>query len=153
MNTYQIHDKTYLIQDGKLFVEVSPVDTGSSRDEKTTAALRDAVVRTHAIRGKVTKALTTGKQKRCGNCGKPGHQRRTCSEVEARLDAEPTQSSGLCVICNSPEHVTKDCDGLAEEIDRLRGQGLDSLRIAATLKIRLSTINENWPALTNTDES
>lgn len=75
MNTYTMNGKTYLVHDSKLFVEVEPHEPGVTRDERTTAALKVAVKRTH-------EKLEEGSRKK--RCGVDERQPRTGSRRETR---------------------------------------------------------------------
>jgi hypothetical protein len=44
-----------------------------------------------------------------------------------------------CHICEE-DHLTRDCPSFVSKVSELRGRGMDSLRIASNLKIRLKDI-------------
>lgn len=122
MKTYHIEGKTFLLHDGRLFMEVpgDPAETGVA-GPALPAATRRPVAKKDAQSGK-------GSGRKCGKCGRPGHTYRTCPKTE-RLEDYPDKKP-------APVSAISE-EGLREKVLELKDEGLDALRIAARLKIPL----------------
>jgi hypothetical protein len=149
MKQYEINGSIYLCDGDKLYVEVATANTDG-----------DLVFNKNAPAPIVHKKYKTRKAKASADlchCGRPAGHRGThkgakikkrgpykkkgnalppAQEEDIPDDAAPVLS---CHICEE-DHLTRDCPNFGATIAQYREQGMDSLRIASKLKIRLADI-------------
>ena len=111
-------NREVLMWDDKFYIEVSPKFETSQEDTK-----------------QLNEPPKEKKEKRCGKCHKLGHTGWTCeSKKIPKLsdnnddDDEPPEKA----------EVTRD------QVQELKDQGLNSLRVAQKLNCTLKAVNEHW---------
>ena len=147
MKQYEINGSIYLCDGDKLYVEVARANTDG-----------ELVFDKNAPQPKPLKKYKTRKTKTSADlchCGRPANHRGTHKGAKikkrgpykkkgdavppAQEDEQDEKPVLICHICEL-NHMTRDCPDFATHIAGLREQGLDSLRIASELKIRLADI-------------
>ena len=86
-----------------------------------------------------------GVKRKCKNCGEPGHRSDTCpAEKSEAPAAKPTRDAGItCRVCKDTEHFTIDCPDFADKVKTMHEEdGLDTLRISATLKVPFQKVRD-----------
>jgi len=75
------------------------------------------------------------KQRNCGLCGKPGHRREKCPTAEVEVEEGEGRKEYKPKLSGEELHAA---------VQGLKADGLDSLAVTKKLKIRYSTVMENW---------
>lgn len=142
---YVIGEEEIFKRDGKLYrlVEIVPEGVVDDRivtgPRGTSAPLMGIPVsETRQVTAAPHVRKNTGKRG-CSICTKQGHNAKTCPENGPKDQDEDDE-----VRTTLPAHSALTDDELRVQVPDLQKQGLDSLRIAAKLKVPLRKVNEFW---------
>jgi hypothetical protein len=115
MTIYQLNGESFIVFEGKVYVELSPIGQAAPRER-------------HAIPPKPGK----GKKgpRRCKACGETGHRSDNCPNKHGRSAEKPI--SGM------------SAEDIKERIAELKADGLTSVEVAKELGCTLQLVNRYW---------
>jgi hypothetical protein len=115
MTIYQLNGESFILHDGKIYAELTPVEQAVRAEGRPTPP--------KAVKGK--KGL-----RRCKACGEPGHRSDNCPNEGGRSAQKPI--SGM------------NAEDIKERIAELKADGLTSVEVAKKLGCTLQLVNRYW---------
>jgi hypothetical protein len=115
MRIYQLNGESFIVHEGKVYVELSPVEQAIRAEERPVSP--------KAVKGKKG-------ARRCKACGEPGHRSDNCPKKGGKSAEKPI--SGM------------SAEDIKERIAELKADGLTSVEVAKELGCTLQLVNRYW---------
>ena len=115
MTIYQLNGESFILHDGKIYVELTPVEQAARAEGRATPP--------KGVKGKKG-------PRRCKACGEPGHRSDNCPNKGGRSAQKPI--SGM------------SAEDIKERIAELKADGLTSVEVAKELGCTLQLVNRYW---------
>jgi len=115
MRIYQLNAESFIVHEGKVYVELSPLEQAVRAEERPTTS--------KAAKGKKG-------PRHCKACGEPGHRSDNCPNKGGNSAQKPI--SGMSAA------------DIKEKIAELKADGLTSVEVAKDLGCTLQLINRYW---------
>jgi hypothetical protein len=116
MRIYQLNGESFIVHEGKVYVELSPIEQAVRTEERPTTSPK-------AVKGK--KGV-----RRCKACGEAGHRSDNCPTKKSNSAEKPI--SGM------------SAEDIKEKIAELKADGLTSVEVAKELGCTLQLVNRYW---------
>lgn len=139
MKTYQLGGASFIVHEGKVYVELSPAESAVHEEERNSQAPRKPKNAAKGVR-------------HCKACGKPGHRSDNCpqnSSDDASNEEESEDEGARDVAGAGAGGSRRPISGmspadLGRTIQDFKAKGLTSVQVAAKLHCTLTLVNRFW---------
>ena len=96
MKTYELGGVHFIIHDGEVYCRYADVFDAEEEAEEEEPEIEGYNAPIKGSLGTLPKKIETGRKPRlCGNCGKPGHNAKTCDRKVVELDTATKSDSAV----------------------------------------------------------